>query len=221
MKKCGTAIVALFILLAGLGCEESDNTATLKIRAQIVDQGVAFPQPGIDMGGDWRLDIEGVRHGLQSSFVGISDQGGRIDIADGRVPAIWLISEANGLCGGQSALIAFYYQVVNDVICLVIRLQSQASPSPLNTYSTPTTITINGDGMSQQYGMPHLVLYNESGTSVAEFSAYWVSGDGQTLDATTPSLVGLAAGTYVVMVMNAQADGTFVPAFGTTFGVNP
>lgn len=157
--------------------------------------------------GDWLFD-NGSAQGNLKHFAFFSQGYSHVD--DGRVPARWRIFPL-GAC------IAFLDPIERNVTvgsnqlarCLVVAAFLAADPSSVDLQNPPGTVTMSGGGFSASYGMPVIQYYDQySGVLVATTSAFAVSSDGSSLQASTPDLSSVCTGPYNVAVSNVAADGT-------------
>lgn len=69
-------------------------------------------------------------------------------------------------------------------------------------------MTISGSGISADYGMPVVSVYDEVGNYVGQETATWVAGDGSSLTINTPSGLTVSNGTFSFSVENIMSDGS-------------
>jgi hypothetical protein len=145
-------------------------------------------------------------------FNATTDSNGYWQAVNAIVPANWLFNETNGPCGGQQAVATVGNGQTQDLDCISLVLSYVVSPSSLEVWNPPTSLSITGTGMTTQYGMPHVQIFNNVGTQVADIVATSVTDNGEVLTAPGPSLTGLSTGTYGLEVLNVQSNGTLAPA---------
>jgi hypothetical protein len=170
---------------------------------------------GIDLTGNLQETIQSTYQGTYTYFSGTSDDDGYYEALNAIVPANWGISEGNGPCGGQSTVVTVGNQQTQDLDCISTVLGFILTPGDLYELALPATLQITGENMSTTYGMPHVEIFNEVGTVVANVTATSVTDDGTVLVATTPALSGLATATYGLEVLNVQSDGSLSPVGAT------
>jgi hypothetical protein len=107
-----------------------------------------------------------------------------------------------------------YPSVVEEFNCFVTYTTAEISPfvftpNPLNPANTPASVTIQGSGFNSVYGKPIVQYFDLSGNLVHEQAVTSVSPDGTTITAETPPVTELGAGTYVGVISNIAADGSY------------
>src|SRR5262252_5326238 len=85
-------------------------------------------------------------------------------------------------------------------------LDFSASPDSIDLNSPPSTMMVNGSGISNQYYMPNVEFYDNNSSFVGSTTAVDVAGDGSWLVVYTPDLSGVYSGNYQVEVVNFNAD---------------
>jgi hypothetical protein len=162
---------------------------------------------GTTVQGLWEFD-EGSAQGNTTPF-SVFTNGGFYHVADGRVPARWRIFTV-GACvattNPERDVTANSNQLAR---CLVVVQFLAANPSSVDLSSPPAVVSIGGGGFDATYGMPLIQYYDQySGVLIASMSAFSVASDGSSLQANTPDLSSVCAGSYNVVVSNVAADGS-------------
>lgn len=177
--------------------------------------------PNTTISGTWVSDQPGAA-GDASPWVVTTDDTGNAAIPNGRVPAtwsaVWTASLSYPQCDNYTATLtpSIQYQV-EELNCIETTLEAENStftvaPNPIYLANPPATTTIVGSGFSSEYGMPIVQYFSLQGTLLAQASATYVSSDGTTISANTPSLSGLPVGSYAGIISNIAANGTNVYA---------
>lgn len=193
---------------------------------QTVINGVAGPvqnSPGISLRGDWITD-QGAVTGTITNFIGFTNAFGRVNVTDGRSPAIWLFQERTGPCSGQVLDAPVSPGTTAELLCEIRINTFVITPSYIDLNSPPVVISMSGDGMDATYGMPQVIFCNTNGYDVASTTAPAISFDGTWLQAPTPYLGFLYSGTYRVVVRNVMPNGslqTIGGAWVDIFGNDP
>jgi hypothetical protein len=98
---------------------------------------------------------------------------------------------------------------------------ADASPNQVITSSLPSSITLTGENLSTSYGTPRVQWYDEYGYVVADQYASSYSGDGTSLSINTPASAStFYNGTYAILVLPKQPDGTYWSQAGAAVTVS-
>ena len=184
---------------------------TYESRPGIFGVPTLFLDPGRGVNGTFiNLTSSGTR-GTQEVFAGTTNGSAFLDVPNGRAPGVWLVFESNGTCAGKFNSFRFDAGVANSVVCFVTFLPNQftANPADIVADGSSTSVTINGQGFSSEFGMPTIAYYDSNGILVAQENASFVSNDGTSLQAAVPDLSLLASGPYTVFVGNWDAAGSW------------
>lgn len=157
--------------------------------------------------------VQSVQSGVQISgnigaFSGVTNGDAYYDVGGGKTPATWRLGEDNGPCNGQR--VNQFILNAGSTIGLDCRdipvTFFNFLPSMIQRDDPPSSITIDGTGISDQGGMPTIEYYDLNGTLVAQSTASDVASGGNSLTAPTPNLSSFGSGAYIALVRNA--DGT-------------
>jgi hypothetical protein len=151
---------------------------------------------GISISGVLQNPIVNNPVGFITNFTATTDGNGFWEEVNGEVPAVWNFGEFNGPCGGQSAFATVGNGQTQDLDCIGTVLGFILTPATLNVSAPPSGLSLTGSGVSTTYGMPHVQIFNNVGTKVADVVATSVTNDGKALTSPAPSLTGLTTGTY-------------------------
>ena len=227
-----TASLLTFMLIGLTGCPPTTPTLPPStsgggwvLETVFIDEAVVSLAPETTATGDWLADSQGAT-GSASPFTVTTNEEALAIIADGRAPATWSVTWVSSLsfpdgCNGQTyTLIIGVVGALAELDCYAIPVEGYLepfmfSPSPLYVIGTQPTSTITGQGFSSQYGMPVVQYFNPQGQYVDEMSATSISSNGTQIQAATPNLSGLSPGTYVGIVNNVNANGSYTPLGGT------
>lgn len=220
MQKQTRTLLVILLVLSLLGCE-SDPTPPPPTSGggfSIETQMETSPGSGIltfaafvTVSGDWVADGFGAQ-GNPAHWQSTTDMVGFRKIWYARAPADWLFTWiAPGPCSGLSALGRVKLEKVMPFSCVFQRVFGSSfsfSPDPLYSDAAPAVVTVAGEGISSQYGMPLLQYFDSSGNLVAQTNAIGVAEDGTWLEALSPNeLASIPAGTYFIYIKNANASG--------------
>lgn len=162
---------------------------------------------GVDTSGYVINDI-GTAYGNTRNFRANTDGNGRYNVNDGRVPARWHFAEFSGPCRNRSVNDDVTAHKDQRLICITPTIFGfNIAPSSVDLNAPPASFTISGEGLSEQFGMPLVEYYDDSGQLVAQTTATTVAGDGTWLQADTPSLYNVYSGTYMIAIRNATSEG--------------
>jgi hypothetical protein len=170
---------------------------------------------------EWRSDRTGAA-GNNRAIVATTDQFGDINVPDGRAPADWFFTETSGPCGGQFLIAGVEKGKIRQLFCNIlgaIKDGFTVAPSAVEAESTPETLTLYGAGVSTAYGMPLIRYFDLNGVLVAQAYAEQVGWDGTWLTGSTTDLSSAYSGEYTVIILNANADGTWQSVGGATVEV--
>jgi hypothetical protein len=146
--------------------------------------------------------------GTVGAFNGVTNGDAYYDVNGGKTPATWRFSEHNGPCGGQS-VDAFILNAgsTQPLDCRDIPITFfNFLPSMIQRDYPPSSITIDGTGISAQGGMPTVEYYDLNGTLVAQNTASEVAAGGNSLTAPGPNLSLFGSGAYIALVRNADGN---------------
>jgi len=146
--------------------------------------------------------------GNVGAFSGSTNGDAYYDLQGGKTPATWRLGENSGPCAGQSVTTNIINQGVTQPLnCRDVPITFFSFlPSTIQRDSPPSSITIDGNGISSAGGMPTVEYYDLNGTLVAQDTASAVSSDGTELTAPAPSVSLFGSGAYVVVVRNADGN---------------
>jgi len=146
--------------------------------------------------------------GNVGAFSGTTNGDAYYDVPGGKTPATWRLGENNGPCAAQSVSVNIINQGVTQPLnCRDVPITFFTFlPSTIERDSPPGSITIDGNSMSSDGGMPTVEYYDLNGTLVAQDTASTVSYDGTELTAPVPNVSLFASGAYVVVVRNADGN---------------
>jgi hypothetical protein len=168
------------------------------------------------------LDCTPSNHGGQFGFWGPTGGDGRAFITEVTFPTLYdFLQTASNNCNIQSersTTVMNQGQVV-QIFCQSVPTFSM-SPSSVMAGSEPPSVTIWGPGISNAYGPPQVMIYNEFGNVVSATSATSVAPDQSSLTAPTPSFAGLADGTYEVIVGIYDSSGTLQATLGGSIQIS-
>ncbi len=89
------------------------------------------------------------------------------------------------------------------------------APDTLYVSAPPSSLSLTGSGVSITYGMPHVQIFNNLGTKIADVIATSATDSGKALTTPAPGLTGLTTGTYGLEVLNVQSNGSLAPVGAT------
>jgi hypothetical protein len=144
-------------------------------------------------------------------------------VADGkRAPATWKVTWVSGgsdACDGMNGTTDITVGQVVQASCEVTVIETAVdihptaysfSPTPIyNDGSSGDTALIAGPGFSAQFGMPLVQYFDLSGNLLAQTNVTAVASDGSWASGPVPDISQLGVGTYVGIVSNAKADGSY------------
>ena len=220
MKRavCAVALAALVILTVDSDCgggEGPPAPPSVGFIVHTMDEANLFgtlkDSPNIGVAGNFQDEIVSNPVGTFKSFSGTTDSNGYLVATGVIVPAVWKFKESNGPCGGQSTVATVGNQQTQDLDCISIVLGFGVAPSSLSTSSPPAGLSITGESISTTYGMPHVQIFDNLGTMMADLVATSVSDGGLVLASPSPIMDGWSTGTYGLEVLNVQSDGSLSP----------
>lgn len=97
--------------------------------------------------------------------------------------------------------------------------QFSVSPEEVQ-YPFPTSLQVTGSGISNTYGAPPVVFYDETGNLVAQKTASSVASGGTSITVPSPNFSTFTSGYYLVAVFNITSNGTWDKAGGDYIYVN-
>lgn len=202
-------IVALFFVGVSTACSSEPpnpgfRVTTRLLTTDILTGGVSdVPHQNILLSGAWDRDIT-TPTGSLTVFLGRSSgSGGYVDVAGGRAPAVWELTEDNGQCAGQTVAEQIYPGEDEEIFCAVHAFSSfNASPSFIDKTDPPTSITINGSGISSVGGMPTVEYWDSYGNMIGQQQATSVASDGTWLTGPVPNLTDSGTGRFGLRVKN-------------------
>lgn len=217
MKGIMKLTVILALGLSASGCWIFDGPDGFKIKTTFTTPPsptqslIASPDPNVSVQGLWQGDNGfGSLCGEQLGAFGTTDGEGKLDVPNGRVPAVWSFTRFGGHTG--CGTISF---INRSISCgSEVRLNCGSafvfamSPDSIDVNAPPATATFTGEGVDTTYGMPKIEFYDEYGTYFDQTTATTVSADGTWLQASVPSLAGLYSGIYTIVIVNATPDGS-------------
>ncbi len=227
MKKTfGYFVLPLLIVgIALLGCDEPTLPPATSGGGFIFQTGISenglppFLVGGVTISGSWVKDLTGAQ-GNPASWTETTNALSLAAVPNGRSPATWNFS---WLAGGESGCAGHTTNgdVDSDHIltiqCIIIQVNTVTvqtvpgsfnfSPNPLDTTNPPGAVTISGQGFNAQYGMPLVQYFDLNGNLVAQSNAQSIASDGSWIQAPTPDLSQIAAGTYAGFIKNANSSG--------------
>jgi hypothetical protein len=146
--------------------------------------------------------------GNVGAFSGSTNGDAYYDLHGGKTAATWRLGENSGPCGGQSVTVDIVFQGSTVPLnCRDVPITFFSFlPSTIQRDSPPSSITIDGNGISSAGGMPTVEYYDLNGTLVAQDTASAVSSDGTELTAPAPNVSLFGSGAYVVVVRNTDGN---------------
>jgi hypothetical protein len=202
-------IVALFFVGVSTACQSEPPKPGFRISMYRTTTDIftglptTFPHQNILLSGAWDRDI-GSPTGSLTVFLGRSSGSvGYVDVAGGRAPAVWELTEDNGPCAGQTVAEQLYPGENEDIYCTELPFfLFNASPSFIDKTDPPTSITINGSGISSAGGIPTVEYWDSYGNMIGQQPATSVASDGTWLTGPVPNLTDSGTGRFAVRVKN-------------------
>lgn len=220
MKKYKISLfVVLVFISAGFRCGGGGSTSDpsrgfdVKSVVRFLDpRGGGFERPAMaqNVNGFITANTSSNTIGFRSQF-SIPTMSGFATVRDAIVPARWyvngfifdlncarIVANEKSLGIGGSITLP----------CETFTFPTVASPNLVNAISPPQAVNISGEGFSNEYGMPRVAIYDESGQLRATLSSS--SGNvAKGIDVQLPSLVTYYSGRYILAVNNITGDGSW------------
>jgi hypothetical protein len=186
---------------------------TVETRRDLFGTPLIFPAYDIGVGG-FAVSVFELATGWERDFSGNSGSSAQVDVPGGVAPAVWSMTEINGLCARQRI------QVLVEDPGTTVTLNCSETGTFIRTsfyISTQTldlgepelgypTFEVLGTGIRVDYGLPIVEYYDSRGILIAKNRAYEVSRNGRSLKAAIPGFE-IPPGTYNLMIKNATASG--------------
>lgn len=144
--------------------------------------------------------------GTIGAFSGSTNGSAYYDVTGGKTPADWRLGEGSGPCSGQSinTQITFAGSTVPLDCRSIPSTFFNFSPSMIQRDYPPSSITIEGTGISSSGGMPTVEYYDLQGTLIAQTTATSLSGG--VLTAPGPTVSSFGSGAYIALVRNSDGS---------------
>jgi hypothetical protein len=203
-------IAALFFVGIGTACQSGPPNPGFRISMYRTTVDIftglptTFPHQNILLSGAWDRDI-GNHTGSLTVFLGRSSGSvGYVNVEGGRAPAVWELTEDNGPCAAQTVAEEISPGENEDIYCTELPsfFVFNASPSFIDKTEPPTSITINGTGISTAGGMPTVEYWDSYGNMIGQQQATSVASDGSWLTGPVPNLTNSGTGRFAVRVKN-------------------
>lgn len=211
------------VLTMGFQCGGPPAPPPVGFQLHTMDEDDLFStledSPDIGLVGNLQEVLSETTQGQFTYFSGSSDDNGYYEAVNAIVPANWEIGESGGPCDSQSTVVSVGNQDTQDLDCIATVLGFYLVPGQLYESDLPASLEITGTGMSTTYGMPHVEIFNEVGTVIANVTASSVIDNGTVLTAPTPKLSNLPTATYGLEVLNVQSNGTLAPVGATPVAI--
>lgn len=217
MKKFNILLIGVIVMFVSLGFRcgggnTSDPSRGFDVQAVVrfLDpRGGGFERPALaqNVNGFITANTSSTTIGFRTSF-NIPTMNNFANVRDAKVPARWSVSglifdinctrfvgnEKNVGIGGSIKL-----------ACETFTFPMIASPNSIDADNPPQAVQIQGEGFSNEYGMPKVAIYNEFGQLKSVVST--TSGNiGKGIDVQLPNLASYYNGNYIFVVNNVNAD---------------
>jgi hypothetical protein len=227
MNKMRCAVLLLVVALTGTtaGCNWQEILNFLRSAGFVIHTMITIREagrtrivdhPGVLTFGIHQKDLPGAA-GDRSMCDVETDDRGRAACSGRRAPAIWEFTYWGNrrdlsYCINQKFPIFAAPLGTHDLVCNeTIGIFFRTDPDTMDVQAPPPAVTVYGQGISTEYGMPSVEYWNESGVVVAQATAAEVAPDGTWVRANTPSIDPNSTwgGAYTVGINNVMADGTY------------
>jgi hypothetical protein len=174
------------------------------------------PMPGTGVNTHYLFNTQPLV-GTNGTCNGVTDFLSNLQCPDAKIPAVWEFSFVSGPCFGISDATDVDIQpgAVVGYVCEIHFQRFFVTPSSMDVNAPPATVELTGEGIQTTYGMPRIQFVNtETGEIVGTTTASAVSANGTWVQAPIPYLGFAYSGSYVAVVHNVAADGSFVGVGG-------